>query len=316
MSAGVRVEAPGRLHLGILDLRGDLGRKFGGLGAALRAPRVVLEARPASDVTASGPDAKRAEEFARRFLRHHGRTGGAAIRVLETIPAHVGLGSGTQLALAVARALAELYGVAADAPSLALAAGRAKRSAVGTWAFERGGFVLEGGHREHDRGVPPLLFHHPMPASWRCVVAVPDVPRGLSGPAEAAAFREMEPATERKAGRIARLTLMSALPALVEEDLEVFGRAVTEIQRHVGDCFREAQGGRFAHPEVARLVRALERAGAPGVGQSSWGPAAFALAGDDAAADRLLAVARAHVDSPDAAWATGFDDRGARCEPL
>ena len=32
------VEAPARLHFGVLDLRGDLGRRFGGIGAAVPVP--------------------------------------------------------------------------------------------------------------------------------------------------------------------------------------------------------------------------------------------------------------------------------------
>ena len=38
------VEAPARLHFGVLDLRGDLGRRFGGIGAAVPAPSLLLEA--------------------------------------------------------------------------------------------------------------------------------------------------------------------------------------------------------------------------------------------------------------------------------
>jgi beta-RFAP synthase len=295
----------------MLDLRGDLGRKFGGLGAALTDPRVVVEARPARTVRASGPDAKRAEEFAHKVLRHHGLGDGAEIRVERTIPAHVGLGSGTQLALAVARALASLYSLPTRAPALALAVGRAKRSAVGTWVFERGGFVLEGGHRNEDAAVPPLLFQHPIPLDWRCVLAIPDVPRGLSGPAEARAFRTLTPPSTQSVGRIARLTLVSALPALIEGDLETFGDAITEIQRRVGDAFKEAQGGRFAHPTVARVIHALERAGGHGVGQSSWGPAAFAFAADADAAARLETVARAEVPAG-SVFVTPFDNVGVR----
>lgn len=315
MSGSVRVEAPARLHLGMIDLRGDLGRKFGGLGAALEEPRVALEAERAQEVRADGPDARRAEEFARRFLRHHALGDGVSIRVERTIPSHVGLGSGTQLALAVARALAALYGLPTRAPALALAVGRARRSAVGTWVFERGGFVLEGGHRQDDHSVAPLLCQHPIPPVWRCLLVLPDVPRGLSGSAEAKAFRSLTPPSAQKVGRIARLTLVGALPALAEGDLETFGRAITEIQRHVGDCFKEAQGGRFASPAVARVVHAFERAGAFGVGQSSWGPAAFALAADEAEARRLEGVARAAISKGEV-WVTAFDNTGARATAL
>jgi beta-ribofuranosylaminobenzene 5'-phosphate synthase len=143
----VFVEAPARLHFGVLDLRGDLGRRFGGIGAAVPSPSLLLEARPASTLTVEGPpaDGERALEFARRFLSHHGLAAGATVCLHRTIPAHAGLGSGTQLALAVARALAEQHALATDAAALARAVGRGRRSAIGTWTFALGGFVLEGG---------------------------------------------------------------------------------------------------------------------------------------------------------------------------
>src|SRR5207245_240624 len=102
------VEAPARLHFGVLDLRGDLGRRFGGMGAAVPAPSLLLEARSAPELRAEGPDATRALEFARRFASHHGIDARLHFCLHRTIPAHAGLASGTQLALAEAAAFARL----------------------------------------------------------------------------------------------------------------------------------------------------------------------------------------------------------------
>ena len=140
------VEAPARLHFGVLDLRGRLGRHFGGLGAAIPCPSLLLEAALAARLTAEGPDADRASEFARRFLAFHGLPEAGRIVIHKAIPSHAGLGSGTQLGLAVARALAELHGLPAGPVELARAVARGKRSAIGTWlAF--GGVIVEGGRR-------------------------------------------------------------------------------------------------------------------------------------------------------------------------
>src|SRR5512145_348915 len=152
----VFVEAPARLHFGVLDLRGGLGRRFGGLGAAIPSPSLLLEATPAAEVSASGPDAGRAAEFARRFLTYHRLAGGARLVVHRRIPAHSGLGSGTQLGLAVARVLAELYDRPTDPVGLARSVARGRRSAIGTWTFALGGFIVEGGHRSGSDGIAPL----------------------------------------------------------------------------------------------------------------------------------------------------------------
>jgi beta-ribofuranosylaminobenzene 5'-phosphate synthase len=309
----VFVEAPSRLHMGLIDLRGEFGRRFGGLGAALESPSLLIEASHAPRLSAEGEESERVLVYARRFLAKNGIEGGASFRVLRTIPAHSGLGSGTQLALATARALAALFECPFDAPRLADATGRGQRSAIGTWAFELGGFLLEGGRRVPGEAPAPLLLRRPMPADWRCVVAIPDVPRGLSGAAEEDAFRTLKPPSAELVGRVAHLILMMVLPALVEDDLVGFGRGVTEVQRLVGEVFRPVQGDRFAHPRVAELVDDLVAGGAAGAGQSSWGPAVYGLfRGDEAArlmADRL----QDRLAGRGQAFVTSFNNSGARC---
>src|SRR5436305_12264765 len=94
MSEAVFVEAPARLHFGVLDLRGDLGRRFGGIGAAVPAPSLLLEARPATELTAEGPDAARALAFARRFARRHGLDSRLHLCVHRALPPHPGPGPG------------------------------------------------------------------------------------------------------------------------------------------------------------------------------------------------------------------------------
>lgn len=309
----VFVEARARLHMGFIDLRGDLGRRFGGIGAALEAPSLLLEARPSERLSAEGEQADRVFAPARRYLDHHGIQQGASLRVHRAIPSHAGLGSGTQLALATARALATLFERPQDVAGLAEATGRARRSAIGTWVFEQGGFLLEGG-RCVDRNAPaPLLLRRPMPSDWRCVVAIPDVPPGLSGASEERAFLELPPPPSELAPRVSHLILMALLPALVEEDLPAFGAALNEIQQLVGEMFRPVQGARFAHPLVAELVDLLLAGGAAGAGQSSWGPAVYGLVRGDDAMRGLARRVEEHLGGRGIVLQTGFDNRGARC---
>jgi beta-ribofuranosylaminobenzene 5'-phosphate synthase len=306
------VRAPARLHMGMIDLRGDFGRRYGGIGAALEAPSLLLEARPAAVLSAEGEESERVLEYARRFLAHHGIAGGARLRLHRAIPSHAGLGSGTQLALATARALAALFDRASHASSLAEATGRARRSAIGTWAFEGGGFLLEGGRAQRAERPAPLLLRHPMPPEWRCVLAIPDMGPGLSGAAEDEAFRNLPPPPAELVGRIAQLILMSLLPALVEEDLPAFGAGLTELQRLVGEMFQPAQGERFAHAVVRELIDELLAGGAAGAGQSSWGPAVYGIVSGEETAKRLARRVEAHLAGRGLVLATAFDNAGAR----
>jgi beta-RFAP synthase len=308
----VFVEAAARLHFGVLDLRGDLGRWFGGIGAAAEAPALLLSARPAEALEVDGEDVERAAGFARRFLEHHRIDRGAALHVHRALPPHAGLGSGTQLALAVGRALAEINGISTDAASTAAATGRGCRSAVGTWIFAAGGLVVEGGRRHERDGCGPLLARLSLPSTWRCVVAVPGAAPGLNGNDEAEAFAHLPLPPSREVQRIAHLVLMALLPAAAEGDLEAFGAALNQIQEVIGHWFAPVQGGIFATGPSAALARGMAERGALGVGQSSWGPAVYGIVEGEEAGQALADYARGEVGSSGAVYQGPFRSTGAR----
>jgi beta-ribofuranosylaminobenzene 5'-phosphate synthase len=305
----VRVTAPARLHMGLLDVVGEGSRRFGGLGLAVERPVTVVEASEADGLSVDGPEAERALAAARRCREALGLAGGAHVRVLEAIPAHSGLGSGTKLALAVSAALATLGGRSPAPAELARAAGRGARSAVGLWTFALGGFVVEGGRRAGSEEPAPLLVRYDMPEEWRCVLVVPAAQPGLSGPAEEEAFASLRPDAER-AALIAQLVLTALLPALVERDVAELGAALTRLQRLVGDAFAAVQGGTF-HPRAGALVDALLRHGAAGAGQSSWGPAVYGIVGSEAQGRELVARMEPEVGGGTVEL-VGFDNGGAR----
>ena len=312
MNDATFVEAPARLHFGVLDLRGALGRRFGGIGAAAPAPTLLLSASRADALVVTGEDADRATGFARQFLAHHGLDGGAFINVQRALPPHAGLGSGTQLGLAVARALAEIYGLPTDAPGLARAVGRAQRSAIGTWTFAGGGLVLEGGRYPESGRVAPLLARLPFPPSWRCIIAVPHAAPRMSGAVEAEAFAELPPAPERDVERVAHLVLMALLPALADADLARFGPALSEIQSMTGRWFAPAQGGTFTPGPTEELVRRMTEWGAAGVGQSSWGPTVYGIVEGEEAGVGLAARVRTALGSSGSVYEGPFRTDGAR----
>ncbi len=311
----VVVTAPARLHLGFIDPDGSLGRRFGGLGVAIDQPRLVLEAWRDPAVRIEGDLDGRVEPLLHHILEYYAVDQGVAIRCRETIPAHVGLGSGTQLSLAVATAVAQLFGLDIDIAELAHVTGRGKRSGIGVAAFDRGGFILDGG-RKTANGIPTVIFRHPFPEEWRFVVVVPDLGEGLHGAAEEEALRRLATPPHEEIGAVCRLILMQLLPSLIEEDLERFGEALTTVQRTVGKWFAPIQGGTFA-AEIAKEVLELMLAqGAVGVGQSSWGPTLYGLVGGSERARHLTERLRQALDERVKAgiFTAGANNRGATIE--
>lgn len=284
--AGVRIEAPARLHLGFVDLHGGLGRRFGSLGLALEDLGVCVRVSRADATSIEGPGTERVREVLTLLRERAGFRGDVRVEVERTIAPHVGLGSGTQIALATGAAVSDLHSLNLTPRALAQILDRGARSGIGIGTFESGGFVLDGGRGE-DGTPPPLISRLAFPADWRLVLVFDRSREGLHGEQELAAFRRLPPFPEERAAQLARLVLMRLLPALADGRVAEFGAAVTELQAAVGDYFAPVQGGRFASARVAQALERLHAAGAAGVGQSSWGPTGFAIAGSAAQAEAL-----------------------------
>ena len=286
MTQAVTVGCGARLHLGFLDLNCGLGRRFGSLGLALEAPQTRLALRRDGQTRVAGPESARAGGYLDIVTGSLGLAGGHALTIASAMPMHAGLGSGTQLALAVATAVRRLHGLAPDLRRDAMRLGRGARSGIGIGLFEAGGLVLDGG-RGTLEAPPPVLARLPVPAEWRVLLLLDPARTGLSGAAERDAFAALPPMPATTAAALCRLVLMQALPAAAEADLPAFGEAVTRLQHALGDHFAPAQGGRFTSPRVAAALACLAAWGAHGSGQSSWGPSGFAFAPDPDAAEWL-----------------------------
>lgn len=283
----VSVSAPARLHLGFLDPGGSSGRRFGGIGMAIEQPATRLSLSRSPAPRFEGPEAERARAHFERLAAHLGIEGPHRLVVEEAMPAHSGLGSGTQLALAVAAALRTLHGLALEPQADAARLGRGNRSGIGAGFFLGGGVVVDGGKGSQDLP-PPIVARLPFPEGWRVILVLDPEGQGFHGEAEIEAFRALPPFPEAASAEICRLVLMQALPGLAEEDIAAFGAAIATIQERVGGHFAPAQGGVFTSLAVGQAMARLAALGAHGIGQSSWGPTGFAFAASEAEAARLV----------------------------
>jgi beta-ribofuranosylaminobenzene 5'-phosphate synthase len=291
-SRQVSVCASARLHLGFLDLHGGFERKFGSLGLSITDVETALTAEYADDIDITGPSSKRAENYAEQVLSHFGVNGGVKMSIKSAIPEHSGLGSGTQLSLAVATAISNLYELSEQHPGrLAAILHRGARSGIGIGTFMHGGFIVDGGRGDNTE-VPPVISHMPFPEHWRIVLIFDDEAEGINGVPERRAFNTLPPMNEAMSGLLCRLTLMQVLPAISEKDCARFGQAITQIQNIIGDYFADAQGGRYTSPFLKPTLDVMKKSGATGMGQSSWGPTGFAFFPDETLAFQALKKAR------------------------
>ena len=283
----VKVIAPARLHMGFMDLSGELGRSFGSIGMALESIQTTVTVSRARALEVSGQSEPRLEAQIAHFLKVLDLPSQSRIHVDSVIPSHAGLGSGTQLALAVGMALAKFWGLNLSVREIARLSGRGARSGIGIAAFEQGGFIVDGG-RGADTVTPPLLSRIAVPSHWRWLLIFDRRAQGLSGVQETQAFKQLPAFPVSVATGLCHKLLIRGLPALAEANAENFAQVIAEIQRANGEYFASAQGGRYTSQRVAQALLWLENEGFVGLGQSSWGPTGFCLIPDPAKAEFVL----------------------------
>jgi beta-ribofuranosylaminobenzene 5'-phosphate synthase len=299
MSQTVVVRTGARLHFGLWGINAPAGRQFGGVGMMVSEPgfEIVARVAPSDRVRAATPEvATRVEQFVTRLRQLCPELPPLLLEIDEEITSHQGLGSGTQLALAVAAATLRLAGEPFRPAEWAHPLGRGERSSIGVHGFESGGFLIEAGQLPGDR-IGELIGRTKVSDDWRFVLLAPPATVGLSGFAERSAFQQLPPMSDDTTSSLQRIAVEVWLPAMIAGDFPKASAAMWEYGQQAGDYFRAVQGGVFASPRMAELAVQLRGAGMTGIAQTSWGPTLAVLCRDEDRAhelrDRLLA---------DAAW--------------
>lgn len=293
------IETPSRLHITLIDLNGKYGRIDGGVGITTLKPRLLLEAHdgyediqvefinPESDkLTNDTMDDYQAKIFSatRRINESLNLKGGYHFKLREAFPVHSGLGSGTQLSLAVAKLILKMNDQDLSASEIAEIVGRGGTSGIGVASFESGGFIVDSGHKKTVKNdflpssaskasPPPILARYDFPEDWKIILAIPHVKRKVFGHGEVDIFQKYCPIPLREVQELIHVLFMKMMPAVIEEDLDQFGEAVNIVQ-NIG--FKKIELS-LQNPFIKDLMDNLKASGAVGVGMSSFGPTIYAI---------------------------------------
>ncbi|MEN4017506.1 MAG: beta-ribofuranosylaminobenzene 5'-phosphate synthase [Methanobacterium sp.] len=290
------IKTPSRLHITLIDLNGSLGRIDGSVGLTIEKPGLTLQAEPQNkgiEVVFKYHDRseklmanyrEKIENAAAKMLKFLNISSGFKFIVKETYPAHSGLGSGTQLSLAVGKAVLKINNRDMAAPEIAKIVGRGGTSGIGVGSFDYGGFIIDGGHSITEKpgflpssaskaSPPPIIARYDFPEDWNIILAVPDVPAGASGPEEVNIFQKYCPVPLGDVQKLSHILLMKMMPAVVEADIDSFGYSVNQIQT---TGFKKVEL-ELQHPLISTLIENMRSAGAAGAGMSSFGPAVYAV---------------------------------------
>lgn len=291
------IETPSRLHVTLIDLNGAYGRIDGGVGITLQKPKLQVKAETIEsgiEVVFSEKEKLESElmddytikikKAALKMVEHLKINEGFTFTVDKTYPSHSGLGSGTQLSLAAGKLISKMNGLDLTSSEIASIVGRGGTSGIGVAAFDKGGFIVDGGHNKAEKpgflpssashaSPPPIIARHDFPEDWKIVLVIPNVEHGASGSKEVNIFQSNCPIPLGAVEKLTHVLLMKMLPAVVEADLDSFGSAINMVQ-NVG--FKRIEH-ELQNPRIKEIMNSLTDAGAAGVGMSSFGPTLYAV---------------------------------------
>ena len=295
----IRIKSPSRLHFGQLDLNGNSGRIYGGSGVALKEPSTLIYMEKSSEFEVKGEKSAEIKNILWTFLEKIKDKGlinkkaGVLVKIEKLLPAHNGLGSGTQTALTLAEGINRLYKLNLNNKIIAEMIDRKhSRSAIGFGAFYKGGFIVDGGRptkdKENDKYLPPIIYQHQVPENWSFIIVLPVHKKDkMAGEKEIKTFKGLKQMQIEKSYENCHNLLLGMLPALQENDIKTFSENLNKIEDNVADYFSKVQGGRYTSDSAAQMIKLMEEEGVLARGQSSWGPALYGLVENKAKAENI-----------------------------
>ncbi|BFH74411.1 beta-ribofuranosylaminobenzene 5'-phosphate synthase [Sulfurisphaera javensis] len=254
----IKIIGLSRIHITLIDLDGKYGRIDGGVGVALKYPRIIIRTGNCNKANLNLPF-----EIPDYCIE-------------EDFEEHIGLGHTTQFLLSLAKLGAEYNLKNIDVVELAKLVKRGGTSGIGVYAFKYGGFIVDGGHSKKIKkevlpsdyakvDPPPLIARYKFP--WYIYVNVPKGGRKIFGKDELEAFKN---AKVEGIDTLTRIVFLKLIPAVIENDLEEALEAIGLIQ-NLG--FKKIEVS-LQTDEVKYLMKRLYAKGFYS-GISSFGPAIY-----------------------------------------
>ncbi len=300
----IRVTTPSRIHLSLIDLNGYTGRVDGGIGLMLDRPNVVFEAsNSANEFKIACNKYYREsieiinEKASKIFKTLNINNKNFFLSLRRYFPKHVGLGSKTQLSLAIATAIARLKNTSLSTEELTKVVERGGTSGIGWKGFEEGGFILDGGHdfgvgKEKESFLPSsasssapalTILRHSIPENWRFLLIIPNVKKGFYGDDEVRIFQKYAPIPKDEVNEVSHQILMKILPGIIKNDLKCFGEGLKRIQS-IGFKAIEIS---LQHQIVKDILNFFNDYGVKAFGMSSFGPSVVCITESDAESEEL-----------------------------
>ena len=140
----IQIISPARLHFGFLEINSNYhNNSFGGIGLSIDKFYTKIKVTKNVKIKIKGKCLDKASFFLNTFCRKQKIKPKFLLNVEKSTPQHIGLGSGTQLALSIGRAISDLSNLNLSIKKIANILNRSYRSNVGLINFKHGGFLID-----------------------------------------------------------------------------------------------------------------------------------------------------------------------------
>ena len=281
-SISVKIIAPARLHFGFLNLGGNKTISLGGIGVTINKFNTIINIKKNNQLVITGNNSDKALSFVKTFCKKNKIKSNYLININKSIPEHIGLGSGTQLALSIGMALSKLNNLSLNITKIGKILERGSRSKIGIESFTRGGFLIDLGVKKNFSQVFEQLK---FPNEWK-ILLIQNKNKGLYGDTEQKAFKKLQKLSSKKVS-LHHLALNKIYPSILKKNFKEFSKSITEMQNYMGKYFYSMQGGNFSDNLVSKVINFLKKEKILGYGQTSWGPTGFAFLADNKKAKKI-----------------------------
>ena len=270
----IQIISPARLHFGFLEINNNQqDNSFGGIGLSIDKFHTKIKVIRNLKTKVKGKCLDKASFFLNVFCRKRKIKPNFFLNVEKSPLQHIGLGSGTQLALSIGRAISDLSNLNLDIEKIAKILNRSYRSNIGLINFKHGGFLIDLKIKnKFFTNIDKVFF----PEEWK-IILIKDSKQGLHGKNELEAFKKIKNFPKINNISLIDLVLLKIYPSLIENNFNEFSKSVTKLQNIIGNYFNIFQGGIFSSPTVSNVLNFLKKENVLGYGQTSWGPTGFAF---------------------------------------
>lgn len=289
------IKTPSRLHLGFYNFNRE-NIAYGGIGLAIDNPSIELIISKNNRLEIVNETNIELNDVVEKIVNTL-EISGFKLIVKSAIPRHIGLGSTTQLLLAISYGLSKLYGLKYSVRELAVKLGRGYVSGIGISVFEKGGLIIDSGRRldnnilrevETIHDLPLPIARYSLPRKWFFILITPRVSKRISDEFEKQFLEKPLKIDDNLQCKLYATLLLELIPSVIRRDIVGFGKALSKIQYITGEYFSKYQYGLFCCRESEEAVNIMLSKGVYGVGQSSWGPTVYGLVDNYSRALKIL----------------------------